>query len=520
MTSPSPIQSAIQLAMQHHQAGRLEQADAIYRQILSVQPNHVDAMRFLGLIALQRGQSDSAVEWLKRAVDGAPGLLEARCELVAALVSAGQWEQAIAAAHSVLVDRPADPATWYNLGLALFNVRRLNESVEAYRNALSLKPDFAPCWNNLGNALRESDRFEEAVQAFERSLAQRPGHVETHINLAETHKDAGRFDRALEGLERAIAISPDCAEAHDALARMLLLQGQFERGWREHEWRLKCRDFRSPADALGLARWDGSDLAGKRILIHAEQGFGDTLQFVRYLPLVAQRGGTITLTCQPELTNLLRPVPGVHQLAEIKTVSASEFDVQCPLLSLPLVMGTRLDSIPADVPYLHADAERSGRWREKLAEHSSKLKIGLAWAGRPTHLKDRFRSIALEKMAALTDIPDALFVSLQKGAESPKTGVELLDLAAELTDFADTAGLIDNLDLVISVDTAVAHLAGAMGKPVWVLLPYVPDWRWMLEREDSLWYPTMKLFRQPKIGDWESPVQRIVEALRSFKITS
>ncbi len=263
-------------------------------------------------------------------------------------------------------------------------------------------------------------------------------------------------------------------------------------------------------------QWDGSSLEGRSLLLHAEQGFGDALQFIRYLPRVAQRGGRIILGCQPELQRLFQTIADGCQIV-VRGQALPAFDLYCPLLSLPRVFGTTLASIPNLIPYLRADAGEAGKWQQRLAEHCSMVKVGLAWAGSPAHKNDRNRSMKLARLAPLGRTPGVRFFSLQKGeaAAESKTppGLELVDWTQELKDFADTAGLIENLDLVIAVDTAVAHLAGAMGKPVWTLLPSNSDWRWMLEREDSPWYPTMRLFRQTSWGDWDSVVARVAEAL-------
>jgi hypothetical protein len=267
--------------------------------------------------------------------------------------------------------------------------------------------------------------------------------------------------------------------------------------------------------------WDGGQLAGRTILLHAEQGFGDTLQFIRYLPLVQERGRQIVLECQPELRRLLQ-----SNMPDMSIVSRGHalppFDVQCPLMSLPRIFATDLTNIPPSVPHLEANADDIAVWRNRLAEHTAPAKVGLVWAGNPDHANDRNRSVELASLAPLAEVPGVRFFSLQKGeavSETNKltTNMDLTDTAAELMDFADTAALIANLDLIITVDTAVAHLAGAMGRPVWTLLPFVPDWRWLLNREDSPWYPTMRLFRQPTIGDWEAVFRRVAEELAAFR---
>ncbi|MGD0390491.1 MAG: tetratricopeptide repeat-containing glycosyltransferase family protein [Tepidisphaeraceae bacterium] len=442
------IQQAFDLALRHHRAGRLHEAEQLYRQVLARQPEHADAMHNLGVISFQVGRNDVAVELIRRAI----------------------------------VLNPNYPEAYSNLGNVLTDKGELDEAIAAYRRAIALNPNLPEAHNNLGNALRDKGQLEEAVPVY----------------------------------RQAIALSPNFAEAHKNLSLALLAQGDFQRGGEEYEWRWKCKDLPPPRD-FAQPQWDGCPLEGRTLLLHAEQGLGDAIQFIRYLPLAAQRGGEIIIECQAELQRLFQTIAGSCQIVA-RGQPLPAFDFHCPLLSLPRVFGTNLANVPKDVPYLHADAEDAGRWQHRLAEHAPLVKVGLAWAGNPTHKNDRNRSIKLARLAALGQMPGARFFSLQKGAaaaetKTPPAGMELVDWTAELKDFADTAALIANLDLVIAVDTAVVHLAGAMGKPVWTLLPYVPAWRWLLERQDSPWYPSMRLFRQPCIGDWDSVITRVVDAL-------
>jgi hypothetical protein len=312
---------------------------------------------------------------------------------------------------------------------------------------------------------------------------------------------------------------------HWNLALMLLTHGDFERGWREYEWRWRVRELNMEFKAAG-PQWDGSDLAGRQILLFAEQGLGDAIQFVRYIPQVSQRGGKIALAVQGELIRLLRGTGGdrneISRSVETWVAFGEEtpgYDVYCPLLTLPKVFGTTLSNIPADTPYLFADEAMAAQWKSRMPS-DDRLKVGLVWAGRPKHINDRNRSIAAGKLAPLARAENVWFCSLQKGPiarPEDRPPFELADWTSELNDFADTAALIANLDLVICADTAVAHLAGAMGKRVWVLIPYLPDWRWMLDRTDSPWYPTMRLFRQPRPGDWETVMQQVATELNSLK---
>jgi ADP-heptose:LPS heptosyltransferase len=299
----------------------------------------------------------------------------------------------------------------------------------------------------------------------------------------------------------------------------LLSCGDFINGWKEYEWRLKI-NARPSVKEFSQLLWDGSDISGKTILLYTEQGHGDAIQFIRYVPAVVQRGATIIVECQKELASLFQNVEGIKKVISIGE-QLPAFDLHCPLLSLPLKFNTTLDTIPAEIPYIKVNPLSTRKWKDKLSDDSSKLKVGLVWAGSQSHKDDRNRSFALNTFAPLAQFDNIVFYSLQKEkgseqAKKPPEGMKLIDHMEEINDFSDTAALIENLDLVISVDTAVAHLAGAMGKPVWTLLPFVPDWRWLLNREDSPWYPTMKLFRQPSHSDWKSVIHKVAEELRSF----
>jgi Flp pilus assembly protein TadD len=477
------VDPTFQTALQHHQAGRLSQARDLYQQILAQQPDHAGALHLSGVIALQEGRNDLAVDLIGKAIALGPSSPEAHC----------------------------------NLGIALQEKGQLTGAVAAYRRAIALKPNYPAAHSNLGAALRDTDKLDEAIAAFRQAIALGPSFADAHSNLGIALRDKGQLDDAITAYRQALALKPDYPEAHHNLALLLLLRGDFLAGWNEFEWRWRCKQFPSPCRTFDQPQWDGSDLAGRTILLHAEQGFGDTIQLIRYVPLVASRRGKVILQCGPELQRLLGRTTGIARWVG-PGGDLPPFDIHCPLLSLPRAFGTTLQSIPQAVPYLQADAEGVERWRRELAADGGRFRVGLAWAGRPTHRNDRNRSLSLSTLAPLAQARGMTFYSLQKGeagkqAANPPAGLELVDWTAELNDFADTAALIANLDLVISVDTAVVHLAGAMAKPAWTLLPFVPDWRWLLEREDSPWYPTMRLFRQPSRGDWGSVIARVAEAL-------
>jgi len=484
--SQMTIQQALQMAFQHHQAGRLREAEPIYRQILSVQPDHPDVLHLMGILSSQAGRADVSVEFLRRRVALAPESAAIYVDLGTVLRATGQIEPAIAAFERAAALQPDLLNAHNSLAVTLHQYGRLDDAVQAYRRVLALRPDFHEARNNLGTALMHKGQIEDAIAVYRETLRLRPDEALTHHNLG----------------------------------MVLLMKGDFANGWAEYEWRTRSSELGTLAPNLAKPRWDGSDLTGRRILLHMEQGAGDTFHFARYAPMLRQRGARIILACRPETVALMRSLAGVEQFVTTGD-PMPEFDVHCSLLSLPLHFKTTLDNIPANVPYLHADPALVNHWRPRVAGLGGRLKIGLVWAGRPDQPNDRNRSMSLDTLAPLAQAPGITFVSLQKGAASdqarnPPAGLNLVDWTSELTNFSDTAALIETLDLVLTVDTSVAHLAGALGKPVWVMLAYVADWRYLLNREDSPWYPTMRLFRQSRIGDWQQPIQRVVQSLRSL----
>ena len=483
------IEQAMRLALQHHQAGRIAEAEKIYRQVLTQKPNHADALHLLGVIAHQTGDLDTGIKLIQQAITINP---------------------TIADYHN-------------NFATVLRDKGLRNESITALREAVRLKPDYADAFYNLAVALREKGSLDEAIGSFRQSIRLKPDFVEAYNNLGNALRHAKLLDEAIAAYRQAVLLKPDLPEAHHNLAIADLLNGDFAEGWREYEWRWQCKNFISPRREFILPLWDGSELKGKTILLHAEQGFGDTIQFVRYAPIVANRGGKVVLQCQTPLLRLLQGFPGTEQVIAMNQ-PVPHFDTHCPLLSLPMVFNTRLETIPATIPYLQANADLSHQW-SAYTGGTDGLKVGIAWAGASGHANDRNRSLPLHVLGPLAKITGIRFFSLQKGeaakqALAPQPGMELIDRTAEINDFADTAALIANLNLVIAADTAVAHLAGAMGKPTWLLLPYAPDWRWLMNRDDTPWYPTMRLFRQKNLEDWPEVIERVRQALGEFRPTS
>ncbi len=484
------IQNAFDLAVQHHKAARLAEAEKLYRAVLAVQPAHSGALHLLGVLRGQTGHQAVAVELIRQAI----------------------------AIHSTNADYHS------NLGKFLTETGENDAAIASCRQAISLNPHLVDAHLNLGVALEAQGQLDAAIASFREAIRLKPDYAEAHNNLGAALKSQGRLDAATASFRKALALKPDFADAHWNLALVQLLEGNFREGWKEYEQRLEFEENAMLTRCFPQPQWEGDDLTGRTILLIAEQGLGDTIQFVRYAPLIARRGGKVVVWSRPQLNRLLQRVPGVDRVL-VQGDPFPPFEVQCPLLSLPRVFGTTVQSVPAEVPYLSADPELASRWSLRFAAEDRRRRIGLAWAGSPTHKGDRIRSISPSLLSPLAAAKEARFFSLQKGDAAKQANLlpaqmQVTDWTEELTDFADTAALIANLDLVISVDTAVAHLAGAMGKPVWLMLPFMLDWRWLLDRPDSPWYPTMRLFRQPKLGDWSSVVDAVAAELQRPQATA
>lgn len=498
-------------------AGKLEESEAMLRRAIALRPNYVEALSSLGATLHLRGSRDEALEFCQKASQLRPDYAEGFNNL--GLVHHGRKKLDLAekAVREAIRLKPDYAEAHSNLGVVLGAAKRHQEAVAAYRTSLELKPDQPEAWMNLGGSLRELRKFNEAEAACLRSLELRPGYADAYCNLGVIHLDRGEGQAAVESYRQAVAAKPDSALAHWGLALALLVNGEYAEGWREYEWRWQCKDQFAPLPQLAKPVWDGSDLLGKTIFLHSEQGMGDAIQFSRYGELLAKKGARVILQCHPSLRTLLSTLDGVEQVIATDEKPPA-FDCHASLLSMPLLCGTTVENIPAEVPYLHPDPRQVAAWKSRLAPVARRRLVGLAWAGNPEHQRDRERSCGLSLFAPLADAADVCFISLQKGASAdeadmPPIGMNLLEFANDLNDFADTAALVANLDLVISVDTSVVHLAGAIGKPVWTLIAYSPDWRWLLKRSDAPWYPTMRLFRQERAGDWSGAIAAVAEAL-------
>jgi Flp pilus assembly protein TadD len=518
MSDPSTEQQ-IQQAMQLHSSGKTADAEEAWRQILEKHPNNTTVLRILGSIYGQTGRSHEAVELLGRCVLVDPGDASAHSMLGVSLAAIGHRERAMQHLIRAVELQPTSSHLHYNYGKALRDHKQNEGAAAEFRKAIELQPDFPPAWNNLANTLRDLGNLEEAYAAGQRALALRPTNIQSLHNLGVICRDLLKLDEAMRLFDTALAYDPAFHECRLSRAMLLLLRGQYVLGWNEYEARFDVPRTMARKE-YGKPVWDGQDPEGRTILLYCEQGFGDAIQFARYVPILAERGASVILECRKELAKLFASLRGASQIVT-PDEELPDFDVYRGLMSMPMFSGTTVETVPAEVPYLRADRSQVKRWK-RIIEPGAGVRVGLVWAGAAGYGNDQNRSIRLEQLAPLAQkAPDARFYSLQTGDAARQVrdkpgGMKVIDLSAELNDFSDTAAAIENLDLVISVDTAVAHLAGALGKVTWTLLPFSPDWRWMLEREDTPWYPTMRLFRQPLLKDWGTVVDRVADELRTF----
>jgi tetratricopeptide (TPR) repeat protein len=496
--------------------GRSEEALASYERAIALRRDFVDAYYNRGVVLAERGQLEEALASYDRAIALNPDSSKAHANRGIVLSRLHRPADALASYERAIVLRP-DNANAHNYrGAALAALGRSGEALESYDRAIALKPDHAEAHANRGLLLSDLERHADALRAFERAIELAPAYAEAHYNRGNTLRDLHRHVEAADSFERALALQPDHASAHWNLADCRLLLGDFARGWQEYEWRWKLDRRASGAREFVQPLWLGSQpLSGKTILLHSELGLGDTLLFCRYAREVAGLGARVVLEVQPPLVRLLAKLEGA---AEVLPTGAAlpAFDYHCPLMSLPLAFKTDLSSIPASVPYIRSDPVRVAGWRGNLGR-KTKPRVGLVWSG-STRLRNDKRSMRLTDVLPLLS-DRAEWISLQKEvpeAESPllRSQADLRHFGEELNDFADTAGLVELMDLIVTVDTSMANLAGAMGKAVWILIPFNPhDWRWMLDREDSAWYPTARLFRQPAPSDWAGVVARVSSEL-------
>ncbi len=504
------------LGKSYQQAGAFSQAEQTYRQVVGIAPRHAEALYQLGNVLAYQNRFGEAADCYRQLIELQPAHAEARNNLGVMLAEQRQFAAAISYYERAIAIKPQYADAHYNLGNALKNLLHLEEAVASYRQALRLKAGFAGAHLNLGIALAYQGHPDAALAEYQEALRLSPNWAEAHNNLGLALSHLGRHAEALSQYERALQLRPDFADAHYNRALSWLALGNFKQGWDEYEWRWRLsevapRQFASPL-------WNGAPLGGRSILLHCEQGLGDSMQFIRYARQVKERGGTVLVEAPSALLPLFARCRGIDRLIA-RGEPLPPFDTHCPLMCLGRMFAAGVRPIPADIPYLFPDPTRVERWRQELKGLAG-FKIGIAWQGSPGYRWDRLRSIPLACFAPLGAVPGVRLISLQKGPGVDQLAVprrfEVIDLGARLDEaggFEDTAAVMSSLDLIIAADTAAAHLAGALGRPVWLALALAPEWRWSVGRDDTPWYPSMRLFRQTRLGDWDELFGRMATEL-------
>jgi len=547
---PAEIEEAFQYAVHLHRAGRLGEAARIYERILEARPDHHDSLHLLGVVDLQNGNRAEAVRKIDAALMLNPNLAEAFNNRGTALRELNRPQDALESHDRAIALKPDYPEAFNNRGNALADLKRFEEALASYDRAIALKPDYAEAFNNRGstahelkrldealasydkaialdprytdafnnrgNTLMELRRLDEAVASYDTAIALKPDHAEAFYNRGTALRELRRLDESLASYDAAITVRPNYPDAYNSRGMLKLLVGRFRDGWKDYEWRRKRKTTPRPP-AIAAPNWRGEELYGRRIAVYSELHFGDVIQFARYLPLLRRRGAEVTFVAPAKLIRLFRPLT-LNAAVVDSADGLGPFDFRCALMSLPFGFGTDLSSIPSETPYLRAEPDLVAHWRDKLGQEG--FKIGIAWQGLPQHSADR-RRFELAEIAPLSRLPGVRLISLQKnhgldqlGRLPSGTRVETLgDFDSGPDAFIDTAAVMEQLDLVITSDTSIAHLAGALGRPTWIALKYIPDWRWLLDRDDSPWYPTMRLFRQQTDGDWPAVFSRMEQEL-------
>ena len=536
------LQDRIQAALALHHQGKLEEAEQIYRDVLRLDAGNFDALHLLGVMAYQNHRYEQAVDLMSRAIKSNPTVPFAYANRGNALKALNRTGEALASYTRAAQLNPGDADLHFNIGMAMQDMGRLNEAVAGYDKAIALKPDFAEAYNNRGNALKAAGRFEEAAASLAKAIQYQPGFAELYNNLGTALHDLKRFGEAVTNFDTAIRLKPAYAEAHynrglslkalqrfdEAIASFAaaatarpnytdailnqsyaeLLTAKFADGWKHYESRIQ-RVLDGTPRLASLAQ-----AVGKTVLVHWEQGLGDTIQFCRYAAMLKDEGAVVLFAPQASLKTLLGSYDGGFDLVDDRNPGRA-FDFHIPLLSLPGLFGTKLETIPASRAYLSADPALVEKWKEKIG--TGGFRIGICWKGSAVHKENLSRSFGVELFQPWTGIPNVRLISLLKNEEKLPGGIETLEgLDAGPDAFVDTAAVMMNLDLVVTADTSIAHLAGALGVPVWVALKHVPDWRWLTERADSPWYPSMRLFRQDAHGDWKSVFRQMETALAAL----
>lgn len=558
------ISTTFKKALEHYQAGEIQEAKKTCKQICQADPSNAPVLHLLGMIAYRAELYDDAVKQMSRAVQLSPNtpffhndlansflaqgkideailcyrnalrldpnIVRAYSKLGVALMKKNRVDQALQSFEIALMLKPDDTDALYHSGLLLDQEKKPHQAIACFERLLAIQPDRIDARYAMGAILSAMDRDEEAIGCYRKVLEMVPDHVYALNNLGLLLREQGEIDQAVAAFQKAIEIKPDQPPPHWNLSHALLLTGNFESGWQEFEWRLKKDDWQiANSRRCQVPLWSGESFAGKTMLVHDEQGLGDTIQFMRYLLMVKELGGNVIFEAQKPLMGLLEGFPGIDRLVPSTADGflPEGIDIYAPLLSLPAIFNTTVDTIPDTVPYLHADTAKTNCWRERL--QGDEFKVGIVWAGRPENPNDRNRSCHLRNFEPLTNIRGVRLIGIQLGEAAEQVndlpaGMEVINFGPELENFTDTMGLIENLDLIIAVDTAVAHLAGAMGKAVWLILTFAHHWPWLLERTDSPWYPSMKIYRQKKKGDWagifkqaKMDLQALIEKTESKK---
>ena len=489
-----------------------EAAVASFDKAISLKPDYAEAYANRGNVLKDLDQLDAAVISFDKAITLKPDYAEAYYNRGKALIELRQPDAAAASFEQAITLKPDFAAAYSSRGNVLKVLQQYDAAIASFNRAIAVKPDYAEAYANRGHVLRDLMQLDAALASYDRAIALKPDFVEAYSNRGNVLKDLCQVDAALASYDRAIALKPDYADAYWNKSLALLLKGDFENGWELYEWRWRTDFFTPYKRNFQQPVWSGREpLAGKTILLHSEQGLGDTIQFGRYASLVANLGAQVIMEVGKPLLGLFKGLAGISRLIE-KGDPLPAFDFHCPLLSLPRAFRTGLDTIPCQQKYLDIDPARLACWRSRLGEKNSP-RIGLVWGGSATNTNDHNRSIPLSTV--LQQLPGNFhYVSLQKDLRDSDESLldsqpNILNFGHELDDFTDTAALCELMDVVISVDTSVAHLSGALGKPTWLLLPFSPDWRWLMDRDDSPWYPSMKVYRQKTPGDWGPVFARI-----------
>ena len=519
---PRHFEALYRLALVHYQSGRFPDAERLFAVAVRVYPNIPDLSYGHGCALQQMQRYEEALASFARALALRPDFIEARNNRGVTLLKMKRYQEALAVFEVLKAkDDHGRALIFNNRAAALLGLKRHEEALPWIEQSLALISDQPDSLNTHAAILMALGRYEEALASYDRALQLQPDFAEALNHRGSALRELNRLDEALASYSRALQVQPNYADAHNSRGLLHLLLGRFRDGWIDHEWRWSTDSVDTKRPAINAKTWQGEDLSGRKIAVYSEQGFGDIIHFARYLPLLVKRGAKVTFSAPENLSRLLTSLPS--GIAIVDSIDQTEwFDFQCALMSLPLFVRTELKSIPNDVPYLAPEQDLVARWKKKIGENG--FKVGISWQGAPGVAIDRGRSIPLSAFVPLARVKGVRLISLQK-----THGLEQLD---DLTDdvevetlgdefdgggdaFIDTAAVMSQLDLVITSDTSIAHLAGALARPTWVALKRVPDWRWLLDRDDSPWYPTMRLFRQQTAGDWPSVFARIEQELRS-----